>query len=84
MAAKKRPKGELKGTVSRGYASPRENPSDETLTQPFLKGERDTQVRKFKAMFRVTGSIRSSGSARALMSHVPPESMRQGAEASIA
>jgi hypothetical protein len=84
MAAKKRPKGGLKGTLSRGYASPGENPSDETLTQPFLKGVRDTQVLRLKAMFRVTGAIRSSGSARALISHVPPESMRQGAEASIA
>jgi hypothetical protein len=84
MAAKNRPKGALKGTVSSGYASPRGNPSDETLTQPCLKGERDTQVLKFKAMLRVTGSMRWSGSARALMSHVPPESMRQGAEASMA
>lgn len=83
-AAKKRPKGLVKGTESREYSSPRGNPSEETLTQPFLKGERDTLVLKFKAMLRVTGSILWSGSAKALMSHVPPESMRQGAEASIA
>ena len=83
IAAKKSPKGESKGRPSAGCSSPRGKPSEETFTRPLSKEETVTRVLRLRAILIVTGSISAIGSAMALISHVPPASTRQGAEASI-
>ena len=83
IAAKKRPKGGTKGRFPIACSSELEKPWDAIFTHPSLKGESVTRDRRFKAIFIVRGSSLSSGRAMALISHVPPESILQGAEASI-
>ncbi len=60
----------------------RPNPRDEILTCPSSKGPSLTDVLKLMAALTVVGISSAKGSAKARISHVPPASMRQGADAS--